>query len=290
MSETNVRYECHYCKKDFLQKAYLKHLLDNHLNELFIVSSGKKGSVNSNYRRLGNYVNGTLNIQDTPFTLDIPNSADVVYVCMKEVVAIHKRGSYMRKHCCATDKTHIDDNLKGLKALWERIQLLVNKDANVRIVEKVVEKVVEKIVYVDKPVEKIVYRDRGGGGEVNNETLTEMLYAINSQLIDKHKAERLVERLVVDITEAKRAVDVKNSLIKKLQVLCASGAAYDAKKMEEWIEDANRRFIGDESIVRKDIELYRKVISNIDTSADWEVHSEELKQLGVYDDVRDYIS
>jgi len=281
MSDTNVRYDCHFCKKDFLQKAYLKHLFDNHLNELFIHSSEKKTSLQkSNYNRLKKIVNGEVNIQESPFTLDIPNSNDVVYICMKEVVAIHKLGSYKRKHGCCKDMTHIQDNLNGLKQLWNRIQSVANPDKEVRIVEKIVE--------VPKIVEKIVYRDGAG---CNRETLTEMLLSFNKHFNERLVSDKLAEKSVTDLAESQRQLKVKDSIIKQLKVLCITGATYNADKMADYMEEADKRINIDETSIRNNMSLFRETVrNNIDTLPIWEESAEELKELGVYDDIRDYVS
>jgi K+-sensing histidine kinase KdpD len=116
------------------------------------------------------------------------------------------------------------------------------------------------------------------------ETLTDLLLQFDTHFVDIQKKDNIINTLVKDIAELRRQNDVFYSVLKRV----AKNNSTKADIQKFYLE--NRDTVkADESIIRYTIDEYKKSMKDIDTVAQWEYYKDELKKLGVYDEMMSFI-
>lgn len=287
---TNETLECNICEHEMYSKDYFSHLKRVHFTELFL-STEKEHAVQVKENLKG------LQRADAPLKLFASGN---LYCCLSCDKAIKAQNSCRLHHfdVTAPERNHCKAHKIECKKLYEEI-LAIKKaqeeeDSGVstEAPESADEpsEVVEKPVVIKvKPVEKVAFTSNKDTDY--KEPLTELLCSFNIKFINAEVSDKMVEKLTADLIECKRLVDLKDSIIKRLEFICKTGSEYKSEKMADWIEDANVRTMANQTSVQENLVEYRRFVqSKVDTSTVWSEFSTELKDLGVYDDVMDYLS
>jgi hypothetical protein len=192
-------------------------------------------------------------------------------------------------------KCHKTEHLQGCKDLLQKALKRMDELKGIAAPEPVAEPtnaIVEKIVYRDRVVEKIVYKDRDLGlSEDKKDSITDILFAFNSILEKEQICNKVIQLYVKDIAGLKKELMLKQIMIEKLGNDLKSGAKYDPQKLLEWEEDFKETTKVDEKTVQNKLDSYIETIKyDLDTKEQWDEYSNELKKLGVYDDMMSLIS
>lgn len=287
-SNKNSKLDCLYCpsNKDvqIASTNFFKHILTNHF-DLFLCGTTKTAEHNRNVLKYATKYN--------PVELRV--SIATYYCCLKCNKAAVKESMCRNWHFNGDDatKNHGEEHLQGCKDLLQkvrdRMEELKGTPETKRIEEPPTDGAV-KIVYKEKIVEKIVYKDRDrdlGLSDDKKDSLTDILFEFNSIVENEKISNKVTERLIKDVIEFQRKLIVKDIIISKLSKDVQAGAKFDPQKFIEWSEEADANVKGNEKFVRDEINTYIETIKyDIDTEPDWEEHSEALKKLGIYDDMK----
>jgi len=287
-SNKNSKFDCLYCphNKDvqIATANFFKHILTNHL-DVFLCGTTKIAEHNRNVLKHATKYN--------PVELRV--SSATYYCCLKCNRAAAKESMCRICHFNVDDptKNHGVEHLQGCKNLLQkvrdRMEELKDTPETKPIEEPPTESAV-KIVYKEKIVEKIVYKDRDrdlGLSDDKKDSLTDILFEFNSIVESGKISNKVAEILIKDVIEYQRKIIVKDIIISKLSKDVQAGAKFDPQKFIEWSEEADANVESNEKIVRDKINTYIETIKDdISTEPDWMEHSEALKKLGIYDDMK----
>lgn len=279
----NEKVECNMCEHQMFSKDYFSHLIKIHFTELFL--STKK-------EHLFQVKENLKSLQKAEAPLKLIASGNL-YCCLACNKAIKNHTSCVIHHFNVSDpdNNHIKAHKIECKNLYEKVIAIKKSQEAEDLIQKAEESADEPSNVVEKPIIMKEVVEKSETIIDYKEPLTELLCSFNSKFINAELSEKLVQKLTADLIECKRLVNLKDSIIKRFEFICKTGSEYKSERMADWIEDANLRTKADDTSVHENILEYRRFVqSKIDTTTVWSEFSTELKDLGVYNSVMDYLS
>jgi hypothetical protein len=117
------------------------------------------------------------------------------------------------------------------------------------------------------------------------DTLIDLLFNLDTHIVNEEVSNKVIDSLISDVTELKRRNDVLYSVLHKI----SNEIPLKSNILQYYIE-INDTVKGDKSVVEKYVSEYKNILKDdICTLAKWEEFADDLKKLGVYDDMKDWI-
>jgi hypothetical protein len=118
------------------------------------------------------------------------------------------------------------------------------------------------------------------------DTLTDLLFNLNTHIVNEEVSNKVIDSLISDVTELTRRNDVLYSVLKKI-----AKENHLKSHILHYYQEINDTVKGDKSVVERYVSEYKDILkADICTLAKWEEFADDLKKLGVYDNIKTLMS